>query len=167
MICDLASEKDLHSYLWYHKNDKDYWDQAYLLLRGTANGLAAMHERHLIHGDVKTANVLVNIGRTGLPEAKIADFGASRIRVDVTAASSSFSGEVGGTWLYIPPEQLSAANSQQPMRARQKSDVYAFAMIAYEACTRGHEPYEGKVDPHNQQQLSDVGFTHDEPLSCP
>lgn len=151
MICPLINEKDMHVYLWYHQKDPDYWDQVYVLLRGTARGLAVMHERHLVHGDVKTANVLVHREQGKLPVAKIADFGMARVRVEMTAATSTMSADdPSGTLPFMAPELLRQM-SPAPIKKRQKSDVYAFAMIAYECTTRGHEPFEGEFKNQRQQ----------------
>lgn len=88
-------------------------------------GLAAMHQRGLVHRDIKPDNILVGLdGRV-----RIADFGLAHLG-PVTA------GGLVGTPAYMSPEQLLS----QPIDAR--SDQFSFAVVAYEALT-GERPFTG------------------------
>ncbi len=78
------------------------------------------HERMVVHGDIKPANILV--GRDGVP--KLVDFGVSRSATDEETEPVDREGAgptlgAGGTPGYASPEQLSGA----PLRPA--SDVYS------------------------------------------
>ena len=64
-----------------------------------ASALAHAHERNVVHGDLKAANVLVSeAGRI-----KVVDFGLARRHA---TAEADGSGDHGGTLYAMAPEQL-------------------------------------------------------------
>ncbi|MGN6188596.1 MAG: protein kinase domain-containing protein, partial [Conexibacter sp.] len=88
------------------------------------------------HGDVKPSNVLVPDaptvlgagGGTGIPAAKLTDFGVARV---VGAAEGTDvltrTGDVVGTLAYMAPEQAEGREAAAP------ADLYAAALVLYEA----------------------------------
>jgi alkyl hydroperoxide reductase subunit AhpC/tRNA A-37 threonylcarbamoyl transferase component Bud32 len=104
--------------------------QAAAIARQVALGMAAAHERGIVHGDLKPANVMV----TAAGVAKILDFGlASRQRQASTqvADGSEADGPRGlfGTPGYMSPEQ----SRGQPISPA--SDVFSLGLILYEMLT--------------------------------
>ncbi|KAF8016592.1 hypothetical protein BT93_H1956 [Corymbia citriodora subsp. variegata] len=86
--------------------------------------LSYLHERGIVHGDVKPSNFLVDTDGT----VKVTDFGLSH-----NAAHYS-SSEVGGTINYMAPEIIKDGTSSL------KADVYSFGITLWEIC-HGQVPY--------------------------
>jgi eukaryotic-like serine/threonine-protein kinase len=89
------------------------------VLRGVGAALDAIHDRGIVHRDVKPANVL--LGRDG--SIKLADLGVADV-ADRTRITTS--GAVVGSFSYMAAEQLDGAEPSPSM------DVYALAAVAYE-----------------------------------
>jgi len=98
----------------------------------TAAGLAAAHEKGLIHRDIKPGNILLE--KAG-QRVKLTDFGLARAAEDVRLTRS---GLVAGTPLYMSPEQ---ANGEE-LDAR--SDLFSLGVVLYELAT-GEPPFNGKT----------------------
>jgi serine/threonine-protein kinase len=99
-------------------------ERAIEVLRGIAAGLDHVHERGVVHRDVKPSNVLISAGG----QVKLADLGIAKALEDTGLTQS---GVVLGTLRYIAPEQLVG----EPVGPA--ADVYALALIAYEALSGG------------------------------
>ena len=99
----------------------------------TAAGLAAAHEKGLIHRDIKPGNILLE--RSG-QRVKLTDFGLARAADDV--ALDARTGLVAGTPLYMSPEQ---ANGEE-LDAR--SDLFSLGVVLYELAA-GEPPFNGKT----------------------
>ncbi len=94
-----------------------------------ADGLAAAHQKGLIHRDVKPANVLLE-AETG--RAVLTDFGLARA---VDDASLSRSGEVCGTPHYMAPEQVLGAAVDH------RADLFSLGSVLYFMCS-GKLPFD-------------------------
>ena len=97
-----------------------------------AAALAHVHERGILHRDVKPANVLVARRGASL-QAKLADLGIARL-VDGTRMTAV--GTLLGTAAYLSPEQVLG---DPPSPA---SDVYALGLMLIEGLTGAH-PFPG------------------------
>jgi serine/threonine protein kinase len=101
-------------------------DDALKIFVQAARGVQALHERSLVHFDLKPANIFLkgDIARVG-------DFGLSKL---VTESRNSLSfGR--GTPYYMAPEMLQR-------RGDARSDVYSLGVILYE-CLCGEVPFKG------------------------
>ncbi len=110
--------------------------QALPLARQIAEGLAAAHERGVVHRDLKTENVIV----TPENRAKILDFGlAKRLAAPVSPAGGDtrLTGEhqVLGTFRSMSPEQI------RGIEVDGRSDLFSFGILLYEMLT-GESPFE-------------------------
>ena len=94
---------------------------------GLAGALGGLHERKLIHKDVKPTNVLVNPA-TG--QVRLMGFGiASRLRREHQAPEPPEF--IAGTLPYMAPEQTGRMNRSIDSR----SDLYALGVTLYEMLT--------------------------------
>ena len=94
---------------------------------GTAAAISGLHEKELIHKDVKPANVLVNPA-TG--QARLMGFGiASRLPRERQAPEPPEF--IAGTLAYMAPEQTGRMNRSIDSR----SDLYALGVTLYEMVT--------------------------------
>jgi serine/threonine protein kinase len=123
-------------------------DEVLHIGRETAAGLAAAHERGLIHRDVKPANIWLedvghvsNVPPPGTLETcptsriKILDFGLARaLRGEETGASQA--GTITGTPAYMAPEQA----QERPLDGR--ADLFSLGCVLYRAAT-GKPPFTG------------------------
>ena len=100
------------------------------LVRQVALALQAVHDRGIVHRDVKPANLLLRTDGT----VALADFG---IALGAGNTALTRSGAVLGTPLYLAPEQVLG----HP--ATPRSDVYALGVVAYE-CLAGRPPFVGE-----------------------
>ena len=99
-----------------------------------ASGLHHVHDRGILHRDVKPENLMFD--RRGT--LKVTDFGIARGDVlEATSINLTHAGEFFGTPAYVSPEQAGHALAQgwPPIDAR--SDQYSLAAVLYEALS-GH-----------------------------
>jgi len=98
-------------------------------------GLAEAHRKHVIHGDLKSNNVILTQADAGGIRAVITDFGlALGTTAPVEDGALSGSTEPGGTPDYMAPELWKGG------KATTASDVYALGVILYELAT-GQRPF--------------------------
>jgi serine/threonine-protein kinase len=95
-------------------------------------GLAEAHRNHVIHGDLKTNNVILTGRASGSARAVITDFGLAARQ---QASIGSFpSGPMGGTPDYMAPELWKGE------KASIASDIYALGVLLFELAS-GRRPY--------------------------
>jgi hypothetical protein len=118
--------------VWLRRGCRPNVPQILRLAREIAMGLAAAHERGLIHRDVKPGNVWLE-APTG--RVKLLDFGLARpVSQD---AHLTQSGTIMGTPAYMAPEQARG----QKVDAR--ADLFSLGCVLYQLCT-GRLPFTGE-----------------------
>lgn len=105
----------------------------------TCAGLAAAHERGVVHRDMKPANIMITKDAQGHDLVKILDFGVAKILIQgETFQTKTQTGEMLGTLLYMSPEQC----LDQMLDGR--CDVYSMGCVMFEALT-GKPPLVGRT----------------------
>ena len=105
-------------------------EQKARLLREVARGLAAAHERGLVHRDLKPDNIVV--GPDMRP--RILDFGLALSLEEAATRKRGFE----GTALYASPEQVRA----EPLAP--SSDIFSFGCLMFKVLT-GRPPFIGET----------------------
>ncbi len=99
--------------------------------RQIAAGLAAAHAKHLIHRDVKPANIWLEAGSG---RAKLVDFGLARALENDPRITES--GMIAGTPCYMSPEQAVGGSLDE------RSDLFSLGCVLYRMAT-GEQPFPG------------------------
>ncbi len=101
------------------------------IARQTAEALAAAHEKHIVHRDIKPDNIIV-LQRT----IKVLDFGIAKL-IGPSADDSLTRGQlILGTPYYMSPEQALGK------KVDTKTDVFSLGVVMFEALT-GQRPFQG------------------------
>jgi len=105
-------------------------DKAAAIVRDLATALHYAHSEHIVHRDVKPANVMID--KSG--RAQLMDFGLAQ-----QLARSEQAAGVAGTPAYMAPEQ---ARGEQ---AEPGSDQYSLGVVLFELIT-GQRPFQGDAN---------------------
>jgi serine/threonine-protein kinase len=106
-------------------------------MRAIADALAAAHRSGVIHRDLKPTNIFLHTDRDGQLNAKILDFGVSKILEEENNTALTVVGTVLGSPLYMSPEQAMGAEGIDG-----RTDVFAFGAILFEALS-GQRAFDG------------------------
>ena len=104
-------------------------DKAVEIARRLCAGLAAAHEKGVLHRDLKPGNVMLD----GRGQVLLTDFGLAGLADQIEGAEVR-----SGTPAYMAPEQLAGKE------VTVKSDIYALGLVLYEIFT-GKRPFEAKT----------------------
>jgi serine/threonine protein kinase/Tfp pilus assembly protein PilF len=126
---------------WARLDGLSYVEAVLWLAEQLADGLAHAHARGILHRDLKPANVLLtDEGRPMLLDFNLAE--------DTKRRGGAEAARVGGTLLYMPPEQMDAF--QGASRALDgRSDVYSLGVILFELLT-GRFPFRTPPCPRHE-----------------
>jgi len=131
IIMEFCSNGDLQHYFGFQKeeiaDDSAGMAERLRVLMEIASGMSYLHNRKIIHRDLKSVNVLLNEAL----HAKIMDFGLSKIVEKMSETKTS----AIGTSFYMSPEVATGA------RYTEKCDVFAFGIMLWEVTKRDFKPY--------------------------
>jgi serine/threonine protein kinase len=102
-----------------------------LIAMDIAFGMEYLHGKKIVHFDLKSDNLLVNLRDPHRPICKVGDLGLSKVK-----CQTLISGGVRGTLPWMAPELLNGTSSL----VSEKVDVFSFGIVLWELFT-GEEPY--------------------------
>lgn len=123
----------------------------------TAKALGSAHRQHIIHRDVKPANIMV----TEDGKVKLTDFGLAT-STDISGKISG-SNEIWGTPIYLSPEYIKGEAIDG------RSDIYSLGVMLFHMLT-GEPPYTGRnpisiIHQHIEAQIPSIrGIREDVPI---
>lgn len=147
LVMEWIPGQTLHTHIRRRKAQGGYGaDEFRKIASELSSGLAAIHARGLVHGDLKPGNVMVTDDR-----ATILDFGFAQERARVSSRKPGAPPD-GGTPNYMAPERLHSGG------ASPEDDVYALGLTLWEMWTcRVPEPgARPRARPMRPQILFDV-----------
>ncbi|XP_038699357.1 uncharacterized protein LOC119996700 isoform X1 [Tripterygium wilfordii] len=102
-----------------------------LIAMDVAFGMEYLHGKKIVHFDLKSDNLLVNLRDPHRPICKVGDLGLSKVK-----CQTLISGGVRGTLPWMAPELLNGSSSL----VSEKVDVFSYGIVMWELLT-GEEPY--------------------------
>ena len=126
IIMEYCEEGDLAHHVKRMRNKKEYFSEDLILnwFLQIAFALRYIHERKILHRDIKTSNIFLS--SNGI--VKIGDFGISKILEGTLENADT----IVGTPYYMSPEVCENTPYSY------KSDVWALGCVLYELCTQKH-----------------------------
>lgn len=138
--------------------------RALRIARQIASALEAVHEKSIVHRDVKPHNIMLD----ARDQVKLIDFGLAKVRVELLSSATraaasrpakalTTAGEVFGTIAYLAPE---AARGMDAVDSR--ADLYALGIVLYQMLTGVH-PFEAKdaISLFKRQRFEDAPPIHE------
>ena len=123
------------------------------MFRRLTSALAHAHQRGLVHGDLKPANILIrNDGEPALIDFNLSQSTESRQRV-----------WIGGTLPYLAREQLQQLLTNSSGPPRPEYDIHALGVILFEIL-EGRLPFRAPSN-SSPEELRAALASHDEPIS--
>ncbi|MCL2724604.1 MAG: protein kinase [Polyangiaceae bacterium] len=145
LVMDALPGRSIHE--WMHTTTMP-WPVIWALVDQVLAGLAHAHARHIIHGDLKPSNVMLDLASTGRgPRAYVLDLGLAWLREsrhdsrlngapEPEVAVHAGAGTVG----WVAPEQI----RKQATLVGPATDLYALGCIVYRVLS-GKEVFEGNA----------------------
>ncbi|KAL5976978.1 hypothetical protein ACLOJK_021316 [Asimina triloba] len=104
-----------------------------IIAMDAALGMNYLHEENIVHFDLKSHNLLVNVRDPQRPVCKIGDFGLAKEKQNTFVSAGA-----RGTLPWMAPELLKSNRNL----VTEKVDVFSFGIVMWEILT-GKSPYAG------------------------
>ncbi|KDQ29826.1 hypothetical protein PLEOSDRAFT_1040044, partial [Pleurotus ostreatus PC15] len=124
MVCPWMDRGNLNNYLIIHLLTRDSE------LSQVCAGLAYLHSRSVVHGDLTGCNVLIN----GDGDACLSDFGLSTIISDLQGVST-FTSSIGGNVRFAAPELYEVGDDDIRTFPTARSDIYSLGSVILQIMT--------------------------------
>ncbi|MBL9101112.1 MAG: serine/threonine protein kinase [Myxococcales bacterium] len=129
-VMEHVEGRSLEADIAKHKGRRPQWEYVRDIILQICDGLAAIHDRGIIHRDMKPANCMLSPGVNEVVHVKIVDLGIAR-RSSVMRPGSTSDGMFIGSAAYASPEQAAGETTTLTYG----SDVYSVGIILYELLT--------------------------------
>ncbi|KAL8259762.1 hypothetical protein R6Q59_027715 [Mikania micrantha] len=155
LVYELLSNGSLDDYLGTQgKMTNLTWVQRIKVCIDIARGLNYIHtamenKQKIIHRDIKSGNILLD----DKWEAKIADFGLSKLHPLDHMASTINTTNIAGTQVYWDPEY------ERTGKLKKESDVYSFGVVLFEIMS-GRLAYDPVFTNENEKGLAPIVRQH-------
>lgn len=126
IVTELAKEGSLFNYI-HEKHQQPTAKDSHKWGMEVAQAMEYLHMNHIIHRDLKSANILVMDGGS----VKLCDFGTARELVGTTEQTGMM-----GTYRWMAPEVMERVDG----KINPKCDAFSYGMVLYELFT-GTIPY--------------------------
>lgn len=156
MVLELM-QGSLHELLQHHRDAPLPPKKLWQLGVDITQGLADLHNNHIIHRDLKSLNILLD----GRGRAKIADFGLAKFRLASTTAGTQARSSAG-TLRWRAPEWLNL----RPPKPHPSMDMYSYGIVLWELLTR-KIPFEEQPDDVIVKDAVKSGEREEIPEDCP
>ncbi|KDR84190.1 hypothetical protein GALMADRAFT_133541 [Galerina marginata CBS 339.88] len=135
MVCPWIIDGNLHNYLNDQKAELNLGRRLQILI-DVAEGLAYLHAKSIIHGDLTTANILIENGK-----ALLTDFGLSNVVAEFRT-TSFISSTVAGAPRWAAPELFPFGDDAGKIpEVTKRCDIYSFGSVTLQVIS-GRIPYE-------------------------
>jgi len=142
IVMEYVEGESLDSYL--HKKGKLSSEETEKILIQIASALAYLHEKDIVHRDIKPQNFKIQPDGT----VKMLDFGIAKHKYSPKLTQQGF---VVGTTEYMAPEQFQE-------QVQKKSDIWSLGVLVYEMLT-GYLPFEATNPISLRSKISKGTFT--------
>ena len=121
------------------------WRSALKLGADIAKALDCLFQRHIVHGDLRPANILLGLDRT----AKLSDLMFEQAIQGSVWHSKQLEGKLLAELPYLPPERLNERGYRNEI-----SDIYSLGALVYLRLT-GRPPFEGATPNQIIEKIQD------------
>jgi hypothetical protein len=146
------------------------WHVAIDIMLQVANAMRYLHDRRIVHRDLKTSNILVQPimeFSEGYLHVKLADFGSAKTYNMTETTSTQTPGQ--GTRTYAAPEVnfgQPVVHGEKKKKFPPKADVWSFAMVCSEILT-GESPFAEERRHTLRDKIVNEGLRPKLPENCP
>ena len=140
IVTTFCEEGDMYKKIFREKNTYFEEDQIKSWLVQLLLGLSYIHDKQIVHRDIKTKNIFVQNEHT----LRIGDFGIAKIFNQAQTMN-----KIVGTPLYMAPECF-----KQSKKYNYKSDIWSLGCCVFEMCNLKHA-FEGQFFPAVSVKISE------------